>query len=64
MKFNMWVVDINISGYFGDGVSFDLCKKGVDAHTACCVCGGGDALSVPEATQKTAWLQNDGFKWC
>ena len=25
-----------------------LGTSGVDAHTACCVCGGGDALSVPE----------------
>lgn len=27
---------------------FTLGTSGVDAHTACCVCGGGDALSVPE----------------
>ena len=29
---------------------------GVDAHTACCVCGGGDALSVPEVDSVQLWM--------
>ena len=27
---------------------FKLGTSGVDAHTACCICGGGQALAVPE----------------